>query len=226
MLERGATLVVMAKAPIPGYAKTRLVPRLGAEGAAELHAILLERTLRTAAASGFETVALWCAPDRLAPAFQALRLELELHTQPAGDLGARMLAAFEHHLAAGGLVVMIGTDCPELAPEHLTGLMDALESGADAVFLPAEDGGYAAIGLACVDPSLFEGVPWGSSGVMAETRERVRRLGWNARELLPLRDVDLPEDVDWLLGSGLLTGAERARLARAARRPVSGDPRP
>lgn len=220
MLERriprgnGGTLAVMAKAPIPGFAKTRLIPRLGPEGAAELHAVLLERTLRTAASSGFETVALWCAPDRRSPFFEALRAaaSFDLCDQPEGDLGARMLAVFEFHLSAGGPVVVVGTDCPQLAPEHLESATAALASGADAVVLPAEDGGYAAIGLARVDASLFDGVRWGSADVMATTRDRIRRLGWTACELSPLRDVDLPEDVQWLLGTGLLTEAERARI--------------
>jgi rSAM/selenodomain-associated transferase 1 len=222
----GATLAVMAKAPIPGFAKTRLIPRLGPEGAAALHAVLLERTLRIAASSGFDAVvALWCAPDRRSPFFEALRLsaalDLDLHDQPEGDLGARMLAVFETHLPAGGPVVLVGTDCPELSSEHLASCRAALaggslrgrrHAGADVVLLPARDGGYAAIGLARVDRSLFDGVPWGSSEVLAVTRERIRRLGWRAHELSPVRDVDEPEDVEWLLASGLLTPAEEARI--------------
>ena len=223
--EQGATLAVMAKAPIAGFAKTRLIPRLGAEGAAALHAVLLERTLRIAASSGFDAVALWCAPDRRSPFFEALRsaalrsaalssasLELDLHDQPDGDLGARMLAAFEAHLMRGP-VVLVGTDCPDLSREHLVTCRAALAGGADVVLLPARDGGYAAIGLARVDRALFDGVPWGSSEVLAATRERIRRLGWTAHELSLVCDVDEPEDVEWLLASGLLTAVERARIA-------------
>jgi uncharacterized protein len=212
----GAALAVMAKAPVAGFAKTRLIPRLGAAGAAALHAVLLERTLRMAATSGFERVALWCAPDRRSPFFEALGADsaIELRDQPAGDLGARMLAVFEHHLGAGAPLVMVGTDCPELATEHLASARAALAGGADAALLPALDGGYAAIALARVDRSLFEDMPWGSAQVLAATRERLARLGWTARELSPaVRDVDRPEDVEWLLESGRLTDAERARIA-------------
>jgi rSAM/selenodomain-associated transferase 1 len=215
----GGTLAVMAKAPLPGFAKTRLVPRLGREGAAELHAVLLERTLRTAAASPFDVVSLWCAPDRRSAFFAALAGSpaLELHDQPDGDLGARMLAAAELHLASGGPVVVVGTDCPELGARHLEQLRAALLDGADAALLPAADGGYAALGLARADRALFDCVPWGSPEVLAVTRERLRRLGWTARELAAVRDVDLPEDVDWLLESGLLEERERARIARHLR---------
>jgi uncharacterized protein len=212
---RNATLVVLAKAPIPGFAKTRLIPRLGADGAAELHAILLERTLRTALASGFGSLALWGTPGESSPFFAGLSAAaaFDRRDQPAGDLGARMLAAVEAYLGAGP-VMLVGTDCPELAPGHLERARAALDGGADAVLLPAEDGGYAALGLARVDPSLFEGVRWGSPEVMAATRERIRRLGWTAHELSPcVRDVDVPADVEWLLESGLLTDAERARMA-------------
>lgn len=215
---RAATLAVLAKAPVPGYAKTRLVPRLGPAGAAELQAVLLARTLRVASSSGFGAVTVWCAPDRDAPGFDALRATagLELRDQPVGDLGARMLAAFRRHLAAGGPAVLIGTDCPELDGARLAEARAALARGADAVLLPALDGGYAALGLARAHPSLFEGVRWGSDEVLAETRARIRRLGWTAHELAPVRDVDRPEDVDWLLGSGLLGADERARIARHA----------
>jgi rSAM/selenodomain-associated transferase 1 len=209
----GATLAILAKAPIPGFAKTRLVPSLGREGAAALHAILLERTLRVAASAGFDSVALWCAHDRGAFEGIGAAAGLELRDQPAGDLGARMLAAFEVHLAAGAPVVLVGTDCPGLSAAHVADARAALVAGADAVFVPAEDGGYALIGLARVHRSLFEGVPWGAATVLAETRVRLRALGWSARELAPLRDVDRAADVEWLLASGLLTAAERARLA-------------
>ena len=64
-----------------------------------------------------------------------------------------------------------------------------------------------------MDRALFDGVPWGSSEVLAATRERIRRLGWTAHELSLVRDVDEPEDVEWLLASGLLTAVERARIA-------------
>jgi rSAM/selenodomain-associated transferase 1 len=218
----GATLAVMAKAPIPGFAKTRLVPRLGEDGAAALHALLVERTLATAATSGFDAVTLWCAPDATAPFFERLREQalrrgaaVLLRDQAEGDLGARIAAAFEAQLATGAVVV-VGTDAPALSAAHLGAARAALAGGADAVLVPAEDGGYAAIGLARHDralDALLGDVPWGTGEVLAATRARLARLGWSWRELAPVRDVDLPEDVDWLFGSALLTGGERERMA-------------
>jgi rSAM/selenodomain-associated transferase 1 len=209
----GATAAVLAKAPIPGFAKTRLVPLLGAEGAAELHALLVERTLRTVRSAGLAGAALWCAPDRSHPFFATLAAggALELRDQPEGDLGARLLAAALAHLGMGP-VVLVGTDCPGLTAGHLRDADAALAEGADAVILPAEDGGYAALGLRRVDPSLFAGIPWSSAEVLAATRARLRGLGWAVHEQRAVRDVDVPADVAWLVSSGLLAEGERARL--------------
>jgi len=214
MAEPRVTLAILAKAPVPGYAKTRLAPRLGAEGAAALQAVLLDRTVRAAEAAGFARVVVWCAPDARAPELAALRgrAGLVLRDQPGGGLGERLLAAFEADLPDGP-VVAIGTDAPALGAGHLARAAAALAEGAPAVLTPAEDGGYALLGLARVDPSLFQGVPWSTAEVLAATRARLAALGWAPRELPAVRDVDLPADLDWLLESGLLDGEERARLS-------------
>src|SRR5512145_476079 len=98
---QASRLAVLAKAPIPGYAKTRLIPRLGAEGAAAVQAVLLKRTLRTALAAGLLDVTLWCAPGSAEPSFGACAIPsmVLLRDQPAGDLGVRICAAFEPLLA-------------------------------------------------------------------------------------------------------------------------------
>ena len=202
------TLALLAKAPVAGFAKTRLIPRLGASGAAALHAALVDRAVTAGLAAGFGAVALWCAPARTAPFFARLgrRAGLDLHDQAGGDLGERMRAAFERHLPAGP-VLLTGTDSPALGPALLGAAREALEAGEAAVLVPALDGGYAALGLSRGHPRLgrlFDGLPWGSGEVLAGTRARLGELGWRWRELAPVRDVDRPEDVDWLLGSGLL----------------------
>ena len=87
-------IAILAKAPVPGYAKTRLIPALGADGAAALQAAMLKRTLAMALAAGIGPVTLWCAPDRSHPAFaEAAAQGVALAEQPAGDIGQRMQAA-------------------------------------------------------------------------------------------------------------------------------------
>jgi rSAM/selenodomain-associated transferase 1 len=197
---------VLAKAPVPGYAKTRLIPRLGADGAAALHASLVERTLRTATSAGFADLSLWCAPAREHPLFAACQAlgPIRLLDQPAGDIGMRMLKTFDALLPSGGPALLIGADCPELSIAHLRDARAALTSGVDAVFIPALDGGYVLVGLRSVSPGLFANVPWGTSDVMAETRARLRELRWSWHELAPLHDLDTPADLEWALEHGHL----------------------
>lgn len=211
---------IFAKAPIPGYAKTRLIPRLGPEGAAALQALLLKRTIRTVSRPGSSfDVTLWCAPGSDEPSLGACRIAapVALRDQPGGDLGQRMCFAFETLMAEGGPVLLVGTDCPSLTHEHLRASRSALDDGHDAVCLPALDGGYALIGLRRLDRELFSDVPWGTSEVMTETRSRLRQLGWSWRELPAVRDIDVPDDLDWLLAGDLLDAEERAVLLRHSR---------
>lgn len=198
-------IAVFAKAPIAGQAKTRLIPALGAEKAAALQRAFLRRTLHTARAAGSGPVSLWCAPDCRHPVFieYGEEFDLSLHPQVEGDLGERMLAVFQS-LCRSGPVLLIGTDCPALSPMHLRASAQALRSGRDAVLLPAEDGGYVLIGLRRPERLLFEGLAWGGSGVMAETRLRLRRAGLRWEEPALLWDVDDPDDLARLGDSGLM----------------------
>jgi uncharacterized protein len=196
--------------------KTRLADLLGAEGAAGLHARLVKRTLETARAAGFRRIELHGAPDCDDPFFRfcAGHYGVTLASQEPGDLGARMLAAFESTLAGHARVLLVGSDCPALTARHLRQADRALRDDADAVLGPCEDGGYALIGLKRVRPSLFEGIAWGGDTVMADTRSRLKQLGWTWRELETLWDVDRPEDYDRLIGSNLLTGSPRPTIRK------------
>ena len=181
-------VIVFARASRAGAVKSRLIPLLGARGAARLHARLLRRALRTARAARLGPVELWTAERR----------------QRGADLGERMMHAFAHGLRRAARVVLIGSDCPVLRPRDLRQAARWLAGGADAVFAPAEDGGYALIALRRVSPRLFQGVEWGGAQVMAQTRERLAALGWRWRELPEVWDVDRPEDYRRLERTGLL----------------------
>ena len=187
-------IAILAKAPVPGYAKTRLIPALGADGAAALQAAMLKRTLATALAAGIGPVTLWCAPDCLHPAFaEAAAQGVELAEQPAGDIGQRMQAAMAAATTTGGVIV-IGTDCPALTPGHLRQAAAAL-AGEDAVVIPAEDGGYVLLGLRQANAAVFSGVAWSTPQVMAQTRARLAAAGLRHAEFSPLFDVDRSSDL-------------------------------
>jgi rSAM/selenodomain-associated transferase 1 len=193
-------LAILAKAPVAGSVKTRLIPALGAEGAAALHARLIERTVETANAAAIGTVTLWVTAPHTCFTALASRFHISLATQPEGDLGARMLAAGR---AAAGPAIIIGTDCPALRPSHLREAAGALRDGTDVVVIPAEDGGYVLIGSRQAQPRLFDHMTWSTDQVMAQTRQRLTRAGLTWRELPPLWDVDRPEDLARLRALGL-----------------------
>jgi rSAM/selenodomain-associated transferase 1 len=190
-------VIVMAKAPVAGFAKTRLIPALGAEGAAALAARLLDAAV--AQASAFGEVDLCCAPDTRHPAFQRLAdtHSIVLSEQGEGDLGARMARAFERQLAQHGAALMIGTDAPSIDAAMLQRAAHAL-GDADAVFIPALDGGYALIGLRRPAPTLFTNMAWSTATVMAHTRERLRAAGLRHTELPAVADIDEPADLQHL----------------------------
>ncbi|MBV8964239.1 MAG: TIGR04282 family arsenosugar biosynthesis glycosyltransferase [Hyphomicrobiales bacterium] len=194
----GLGIAIFARAPVAGTAKTRLIPLLGAERVAALHAALVRKTLASAISATLGEVTLWCAPDTAHPFFEKCRTELKvkLATQAPGDLGERMLGAFK---AQRGPLLLAGSDCPSLLPSHFRRCAEALRSGADAVFLPAEDGGYVLIGLKRPVASLFAGIEWSTERVMEETRVRLRAAALSWSELDTLWDVDRPEDAVRLL---------------------------
>lgn len=199
-------ILVFAKAPVAGAVKTRLLPRLGADGAALLHRRLLQQALATAAAAAPSALQLWCAPDDSDPFLRAAaaRHGASLHAQQGKDLGERMAHAFAQALRRQGRAIGIGCDCAVLDVQHLQDAAAALGAGADAVFAPAEDGGYVLAGLARPVPEIFSGIAWGGPGVMADTRRRLRAAGLRWHELATLWDVDRPGDHQRLLQSGLL----------------------
>jgi rSAM/selenodomain-associated transferase 2/rSAM/selenodomain-associated transferase 1 len=191
-------LAVMAKAPVAGLAKTRLAPQIGAPAAARLQRAFTLATLRVAVEAALGPVQLWCAPDAGHRFFRMLhaRYGVAVSTQVQGGLGERMRAAAQSHFARHPELplLVIGTDCPLLAPGHLQAAARAL-AASDAVLIPAEDGGYVLLGLARMLPQVFEGIAWSTPAVLAQTRERLRAAGANWQELDTLWDVDEPADL-------------------------------
>lgn len=192
-----AAVVVLAKAPVAGLAKTRLIPLLGAVGAARAQRRFASRTLATALAAAPGGVTLWCAPDPAHRFFRAVRRTMGIAClpQPEGDLGHRMGRVFAHHFAQQPQMplLLVGTDCPVLTPAHLQAAARALVSH-DVVLIPVEDGGYVLIGMRRLVPQVFEGVAWSTPQVLAHTRAQLRRAGASWHELAPLWDVDEPAD--------------------------------
>ncbi len=190
--------MVFGRVPVPGRVKTRLIPALGASGAAALYERLLFDTLTMAADMGDVDVEFWYDADGLPPAYgQALadRFGVSGRVQVGADLGARMSSALvDERCAKQRPALLIGSDCPGFDRAYLSAAFAAL-SGEDAVLGPALDGGYVLIGVHRCHPRLFADIPWSTDAVLEITRERLREIRWRWHELAPLRDIDRPEDL-------------------------------
>ncbi len=206
---RHTRIVIVAKAPLPGQVKTRLIPALGADGAASLAAQMLRATVAEALEAARRnpglSVELAAAPDLGHPFwrdYSVARSELMLVEQGEGDLGQRLWRAAERNVAGGQSVILIGTDCPAINADLLQQAAEAL-AAAPAVMAPTADGGYALLGLTRVDESLFTDMPWSTDVVAAETLARLQRLDWPVQSLAQLRDIDEPADLPFVPESWL-----------------------
>lgn len=188
-------ILIFAKAPVPGKVKTRLIPALGAEGAARLAVKMLHRTAGQALASEVGAVELCADPAPDDEAWKGrIPLDLIPTAQGSGDLGPRLARAAQRVVAAGERVLLVGTDCPELDRRRLAAAAAALDDHG-AVIHPAQDGGYVLLGLRRFDPSLFDGIAWSTGAVAAQTIARIEALGWSLQLGETLRDIDEPADL-------------------------------
>lgn len=192
----------MAKAPRPGFVKTRL--RLSDDTSAALAVCLLKDAYKVATEVTPNIVVAFAPADARAEFEELLPSGTSLHPQIDGDLGARMNAAFEFSESEGfSPVVMIGTDCPSLTPSVLSEAFAAFDEPKTEVVLgPASDGGYYLIALRRANAALFENVEWSTSETLAQTSENARRIyGSEAKLLEVLDDLDTPEDLEKLVAN-------------------------
>ena len=195
-------LSILAKAPIPGFSKTRLIPLLGEAGAASLQARFIERTFQIARLAATGPITLWYTPEDSVDYFARFACpgSVRLLPQHDEDLGARMNRCVTERVARGGELV-IGTDCPCIEASDLDAAARALVAEFEAVLFPAEDGGYGLIGLQVPDIRVFQGVSWSSENVLEDTRQNLQRLGKRWGELLSVWDIDRPADIVRLANS-------------------------
>lgn len=193
-------MLIFAKLPRPGHVKTRLIPALGRDGAAELYRAFLDDTVRLAHRIEGVSSSLWVIPQpgavrKLRERYGAITVQ----QQSGGDLGERMRDAFDRAFASGAdHAVLTGSDLPTLPSSYLIRAFEALK-GAHLVLGPTEDGGYYAIGLRRYAwpgaAELFAGVSWSTSDVLAQTRQRAEALDLCHVELPTWYDVDEPQQL-------------------------------
>ena len=214
MSEDRRRLILFARYPVPGRAKTRLIPALGAEGAAALHRRLVLRTLRTAhraCRAAFADLEVRFDGGTEQSMSHWLGDSARFLPQGAGDLGERMARAFEESSRSPATVI-IGSDCPGLTPDVITAAFARLTE-TPVVLGPAQDGGYYLIGLSRPMPELFRGIPWGTDRVLPDSLAVLQRRGCIPALLDPLEDIDRPEDLPaWRR----IVASEDARLDRVS----------
>jgi rSAM/selenodomain-associated transferase 1 len=195
-MPEGLIVAQLAREPVPGRVKTRLMPALSALQAASLHSAMVEQTARTICDSGIGEVRLWVDGDENHALFAHCRRMgvSAILPQCSGDLGRRMAAICEHCLAEASAVVLVGSDAPSIDAAYLQSASQALAE-VDAVLGPALDGGYVLFGLRRFAPELFTGISWGEDTVLEKTLEKLEALRWSYRLLETLADIDRPEDL-------------------------------
>lgn len=186
--------MVLSKDPVPGRVKTRLVPALGADGAARLHRALVERCLHTCLGSGLPVTLVLDGDLGGDLAGWARSRGVAVQRQAEGDLGQRLRQA----LRGPGRLVCVGTDCPDLEARDL---LQAARPG-PVVLGPALDGGYWLVAIDGAAPpadppghALFADIEWSTPQVLAQTLERARAAGLEVRLLAHRRDLDTPADL-------------------------------
>jgi len=205
--EQNTCIILFAKFPAKGMAKTRLQPALGIDGAAKMAKQLLLHSVEQALATGF-SVELCVTPPPNTHCWQTLYLSESLtwSAQADGDLGERMLSASQNALKKFKKVLLIGTDCPDLTATNIQSAVQQLETK-DSVMIPAFDGGYVLLGFKQINAHLFANMTWSVSDVAAVTKQRIKALDWSLALLEPLADIDEPEDLQYL-PAGWLDGYE------------------
>lgn len=188
-------IIQFAKAPVLGHVKTRLQPRLSEAQSLALHKRLVEQQFHHHRQSSVAHFELWYGANHTFFYQLSAGTGIPLTAQRGHTLGERMANTFADRLNYYRRVIIIGSDCPALDGDYITGALDALNDDVPAVFGPATDGGYVLVGLKRLNFALFKDIPWGSDQVMSMTRTRLESLGWPWHELAPLTDIDRPEDL-------------------------------
>ena len=207
MTHNTCSIGIFAREPVAGATKTRLIPLLGAAGAAQFHQRCIRAAVRTAQHANLGSVTLYITPAMVENSFfSTLQPTPPCVLQSGDDLGARMHNAFVHGLARASRMIIIGTDCPALTVAHLNAVSHWLAQNQGACFIPAEDGGYVLVGLSKPCAALFADITWGSDMVMQQTRVAAFNAGVPLHALPPLWDIDTPNDYHRLAGDALLSG--------------------
>ena len=194
-------IAMLARAPVLGKVKTRLIPALGEQGALDMHLHLMCRQIEVLNTLSNEmrcNSQLWVDQDIEHPEFKKFNGEMKL--QQGNDLGEKMYHAGQAVLREFSRVLIIGSDCPGLDEAYLEQALQTLEDEeTDIVIGPALDGGYVLIAMKQACKEIFQDIDWGTEQVLQQTLDKCHSNGLRLVRLSPLRDIDTAEDLKSLL---------------------------
>ena len=192
-------IIIFTKAAQAGFTKTRLIPALGKQGAANLAKKMLIHTLNQSLEAGVGPVEMCVTPPPTDSIWQEFIIlgELEYSDQGTGNLGERLSRVTQRVIDRGESLLLIGTDCTQLTATHLQLAKESLHNF-DSILIPANDGGYVLFGLNFFHASLFESIKWSTDTVYAETTERLETLGRTIKIFPSMNDIDEPKDLKFL----------------------------
>jgi len=190
-------LLLFAKAPILGQVKTRLIPKIGAALACQLHRYLIVTLLHRFTQAALVPVDIWYAGEDQDGFFRdcAQRFSLRLFQQQGRNLGDRMSQAIDVSLKSADSVMIVGADCISIQAEHIIRAFETVAQQDCVALHPAEDGGYVSIAMRRLHAEVFDNIDWGSDRVLSQTLSRAQRMSVPLRQLEMLWDLDRYEDL-------------------------------
>jgi rSAM/selenodomain-associated transferase 1 len=194
------TIGVMAKPPVAGRCKTRLLGALDPAGASLLYRAMLLDTLDALARLRDVRKVVLAAPEEDGPAVlrSIVPRDWDVMAQRGTDLGERLANGCDDLGVAARPVMLVSSDSPTIPVDALDAAIDSFAEKRGALIGPCDDGGYYLIGLVSREPRLFREITWSTSLVLEQTRQRCRELELPWEELPTAYDVDTPDDLERL----------------------------
>ena len=184
-------LIIFVRNPELGKVKTRLAREAGDQKALDIYIALLDHTRKVCLQFNVNKYVFYQGEINNQDDWDCLIFNKQLQTE--GDLGKKMMSAFDYVLSREEKAVIIGSDCPQISTQIIEKAFESL-STSDIVIGPSVDGGYYLLGMKNVHPFLFENMEWSTSEVFSETKKRIEHLGLTSTVIDRLSDVDYLKD--------------------------------
>lgn len=185
-------LIIMIKNPVLGKAKTRIAATTGDIEALRIYKLLLDYTRKVTESTSVDRYLYYSdylEDDAWSPEVFNKRI------QSSGDLGNRLRDAFSTLSKDYDKMIVIGSDCASITPDHIMTAAEALDCS-DMVLGPVHDGGYYLLGMNGYHPELISDIEWSTSAVTAQTLSKAESINLTSTQIETLHDIDYHED--WL----------------------------